>query len=139
MRAEKWFIGGSRIEIVRGFKYLGYHFASNNQPNDHIKVKLADATAAMGYTWSRVFRNKNINLENKWKLFNAVARIIHEYGVEIWGAFGGDETEILQNKFIKRVLSIPGSTPNYVLSTELGMVPAKVKQMDRQLSYLSRV
>lgn len=54
-----------------------------------------------------------MKLERKWNPFHVVSKIIHEYGVEICEAFGGDEAEIIKNKFIKQVLNISGGTTNY--------------------------
>lgn len=128
-----------KLEITSSFKYLGFYLEASNGTNRQIKGKTSDAAAAIGFTWARIFGNKSIPTTRKWNIFKAVAESILNYGVEIWGGRAGEDAEKLQNNFVRRTYGLPRGTPNYILTTELGVQPARINQLKRHLLYLQKV
>ena len=50
-----------------------------------------------------------------------------------------DQLQIVQLKFLKRILNLPSSTPNSFLFLELGVLPIEKEIHKRQLMYLHRI
>lgn len=61
---------------------------------------------------------KNITLTAKFDCFIAVARSIMCYGAQVWGYHEYDTIKQLLHFFIKRIIGLPQSTPNYKLYLE---------------------
>ena len=50
-----------------------------------------------------------------------------------------NKLKVMQQKFLKRIFSLPSSTPNSFLFLELGVLPIEVEINKRQLMYLHRI
>ena len=81
---------------------------------------------------------RNISLSAKWKLFLAVCRAIQTYGAQVWGFGIFEEVDKLQRYFIKRILKLPASTPNYALSFETGAEDGHFYTLDLHLRYVKK-
>ena len=60
------------------------------------------------------------------ELFTKLVKPILLYGCEIWGFGNIDVIERVQLKYIKHVLNLKSSTPNYIVYGEVGVYPLKI-------------
>ena len=73
------------------------------------------------------------------ELFNKLVKPIILYGCEIWGFGNVDVIERVQLKFIKYILKLKNSTPNYMVYRELGMMPLEIDIYTRIISYWGKI
>lgn len=117
---ERWFMNDLEVEIVSEYKYLGLIMSPQLSPQSHLKDRLQSAKCSLGSTWGNLMGNKAINLDTKFKVFEACARSVLCYGAQVWGFKEYDLVEKLQRFFLKRLIGLPDNTPNYMLLLETG-------------------
>ena len=120
--------------MVSEFKYLGILFSKNNS---FFKTKkhIADQGTKAVYSLFKKARNMQLPIDIQLELFNKLVKPILLYGCEVWG-FGNIEViERVQLKFMKYILKLKNSTPNYIVYGELGMMPLKIDIYTRMISY----
>ena len=118
-KVGRWWWGKEKIEEVKEIKYLGYIMKSNNKEDGHIRERVRKARIAMGWIWS--FGERKFKGDIRWrvKLFDSIVKGILLYGVEIWGYKEWKEVEKLQEKYLRWILKLDGTTPGYVVREEL--------------------
>jgi len=57
------------------------------------------------------------------------------YGAEVWGYGNLEIVERVQLKFLKYVLNMKKSTPNYMVYGETGFLPLKIDLENRIVAY----
>ena len=77
-------IEGSALEKVQCFRYLGSNISSNCRLDDEINYRISKASSAFGRLNSMVFHNKNLKLNTKVAVYNAVVISSLLYGSEAW-------------------------------------------------------
>lgn len=134
-----WTLGEEKIEIVNEYKYLGVILTYNLSLLKHLDLKLATAKNAINATWISYINNPKISILNKLKIFNAAARSIMFYSVQIWGFKQYDQVEKLFRFFIKKLLFLPRNTPNYMLHLETGLKTQFVETLRLHFNYINKV
>jgi len=119
----RWLFRGKEVEIVNSYKYLGVLFVSNGRFGQHLDGQLAVAKFAINQVYRKIFFFKACNIDSFFRIFNAVARSIMCYAAQVWGFHQYDVVERVFRFFLKKVLKLPGTTPNYVLFLETGQDP----------------
>lgn len=133
---EKWFYKGQEIEIVSEYTYLGVVLTPRLSFKRHVSSRITQAKAAINSTWKNFLQKNNINLEMKWKLFQAVCRSIQGYAAQVWGFGCFDEVDKLQRYFLKRILKLPESTPNYAIDIETNVESGHMYTLQLHLNYI---
>lgn len=106
----------------------------------HINEKIAKAKGALHTAWRNVMVNKSIPLGAKNHLFNSVSRSVLCYAAQVWG--GGlvaKQTNKLLNFYVKKLLSLPPSTPDYVIALETKLTPVSIYVQSLHYKYLLKV
>lgn len=81
----------------------------------------------------------HLSIDLHLELFNKLVKPILLYGCEIWG-FGNIEIiERVQLKFLKHILKLKTSTPNYMVYGEVGIMPLKIDIYTRMISYWGKI
>lgn len=80
-----WKWGPNKIEQVKSFNYLGFHFSQNGKFDLHIKETVKKANYAMNQVWSLGVRKFGFDFVRRLKLFDSLVKSMIMYGVEIWG------------------------------------------------------
>ena len=126
------------LEIVSEFKYLGVLFSKNNS---FFKTKkhIANQGKKAVYSLLKKAQNMQLPVDLQVELFNKLVKPILLYGCEIWGFGNIDVIERVQLMFIKRMLNLKNSTPNYMALGELGMMPLKIDIYTRMISYWGKI
>lgn len=118
-RGEEFRWSGSKIECVKNFKYLGVIFSRNGSWNEHVKYivkKTQVASEKLKWVWAKKYDE---SLRVRMTIMETCIRNIVLYGCEIWGVKERVEVERIQVKYLKRMLSLEKSTPDYIVLQEL--------------------
>lgn len=135
---EKWYFKGQDIEIVSEYNYLGVVFTPKLSFKSHVDRRIKQAKNAINSTWNNFLKKDNISLQMKWKIFLAVCRSIHGYAAQVWGFGHFDEVDKVQRFFLKRILKLPGNTPNYVIDLETNVEDGHIYTLQLHLHYIYR-
>ena len=134
----KFNYGSREIEIVNSYKYLGVEITFNLSYLKHLEAKLSASKLAINATWSKYINHPNISKENKLKIFHAASRSIMFYGAQIWGYKKYEVVEKLFRFFIKKMLFLPKTTPNYMLHIETGLSSLYIETLRLHFNYIKK-
>ena len=126
------------LELVKEYKYLGIYFCKNNSFFT-TKKYIADQATRAAYSLLAKARNMHLPIELQLELFDKLVKPILLYGCELWGFGSIDIIERVQLKFLKHVLKIKRSTPNYIVYGEVGVPPLKIDITARIISYWGKL
>lgn len=97
-KKEEWIWGEEKIEEVKDFKYLRFHFQKNGSTETHMRETVKKAMIAMTQVWGiRKFKN---NFERRIMLFSSLVGSIVLYAAEIWGWTEEEKLEKMHEKYI---------------------------------------
>lgn len=122
------------LEIVKEFKYLGIIFS---RTGSFLKAKkhLCDQAQKAMYGVIRKIRQFNLPVTCQLELFDKMVVPVLLYGCEVWGFEKLDSIERVHLKFLKHILCLKSSTPNYMVYGETGRFPLSVIVFTRMVSY----
>ena len=126
------------LETVSEYKYLGILFRKNNSFFT-TKKHIAEQGTKAAYSLLAKARNLHLPIDLQLELFEKLVKPILLYGCEIWGFGNIDVLERVQLNFIKRVLKVKRSTPNYIVYGETGIYPLKIEIESRVISYWGKL
>lgn len=109
---KTFYYKGEIIENVKEFKYLGIVLSRTGSFSKAKKHLCEQAQKAM-YGVIRKIRNFNLPLNCQFDLFDKVVLPVLLYGCEIWGFENLDIIERVHLKFLKTVLNLRSTTPNF--------------------------
>ena len=131
-------LNNSTLEIVKEFKYLGILFSKNNSFLA-TKKQIAEQGSRALYSLLRKSRNMQLPIDIQIELFNKLVKPILLYGCEVWGFGNLEIIERVQLKFLKYILNLKTSTPNYIVYGETGCYPIHVDIHTRMISYWAKL
>ena len=73
-----------------------------------------------------VFKQIELSVSDKCKLFDSLVGSIHNYSSEVWGTYYAKDVEIVYTKFCRWILNVNNSTNLSGLYREFGRVPMVV-------------
>ena len=133
-RREVWTYGGSEIEIVSSFNYLGIVLSSGGTYLKAINTLAGKGLKAMNCLFA-ITRTMEIPLNIMFNLFDSFVASILNYGCEIWGFARAERIEMVHKKFCKWVLNVKMQTNNLSLAGELGRFPLFIGRQVRIIKY----
>lgn len=83
----------------------------------------------------RKIRQFNLPVTCQLELFDKMVVPVLLYGCEVWGFEKLDSIERVHLKFLKHILCLKSSTPNYMVYGETGRFPLSVIVFTRMVSY----
>ena len=98
-----FYINNTKLEIVSSFKYLGMHFFKNGDWSRAQKRIASHATYAL-HNLFRLFKNVELPISEKCKLFDTLVGSILNYGGEILGQNEAKDIELIHTKFCRWIL-----------------------------------
>ena len=126
--------GGSQIEIVYDFKYLGVTFNHNN--NFVLAQKrLYDSASRAMFGLLKKCKNLTLPLEVKIELFDTLIAPILLYGSEVWFPKMNDLAMKLQLRYYKLILGLRKCTPTCMVLGEVGKLPLEIHAKLRMMTY----
>jgi hypothetical protein len=136
---EKWYLGETRLEVVKQYCYLGYIFTtmlSYKIGTSHLVVKGKRAV----YLLNKAFFNcKEMTQSIYFKVFEARVMSILLYSAEIWGLHRLDSLEKVHMLACKRYLGVPLISPNKMVYSELKRHPIYIYSVLRVIKYWFRL
>ena len=137
-------VGGTPIENVKDFSYLGFKISAKNcNFNTTIEDLSIKANRAIFAIQNKAKFSK-IPTEIALKIFNAQIVPILLYGSEVWGPYTNfdfhswDKAKIeqIQTQFLKRTLGCGVATTNIMIRAKTGIRPLLNQIIKRYISYL---
>ena len=116
--SKEWEWLGKEIEKVDKFNYLGYMMTSDNSDEEHIKTQVGKARAVMGKIWGIGEKLCKEDWVRRMMIFKTLVKSIIFYGEEVWGYKECEEVEKVKKIYVKWVLGLKRSTPDYITRRE---------------------
>lgn len=135
---DRWVFQGEQIDVVSEYKYLGVVLTPQMKFTKHILTRNTQAKSAINMTWKNFLEKDSISLQNKWNLYKAVCRSVQSYAAQVWGFSNFEAVDQLQHFFLKLVLRLPESTPNYALHIETEIEESHIFTLHLHMSYIFR-
>lgn len=79
-----FYVVDEKLSIVPSFKYLGSIISEDNSIDNEVQNRIKQASAAFGRLRRRVFQNKNLHLNTKICIYQAVCITTLLYSCEAW-------------------------------------------------------
>lgn len=137
-RNMRFMLRGEELQLTDSYNYLGLLIRYNCNFNLS-KKKLVEQSQKALYALYYKLRNVNIPSDLQFRLFDCMVAPILLYGSEIWGHENVDMIEKVHLSFLKRVLNVRSTTPNYMVYGETGRFPLKINIKTKLLCFWSRL
>ncbi|XP_076482362.1 uncharacterized protein LOC143303987 [Bombus vancouverensis nearcticus] len=134
-RQRKWKWGERELEKVDELRYLGYILQKNGSHEKHIQDRKKRATIATKKTWSvgeRIFKQ---DYKRRMKMVRALVESVALFGTEVWGWNMEERLDRIQRRYVKLILGLDMTTPNYILVEEWKLTEIKEKALRRAARY----
>ena len=130
--------GGSQLDVVDDYTYLGTVFNYNGSFNKAIKKQVSQARRAM---FNLICKAKKLclPLDIQCALFDQLVVPILLYGSEIWGFCNLDSIEMFHKKFLKSILKLNRGTANCMVYGELGRFSLISTVEKRLINFWARI
>eukprot|EP00745_Piridium_sociabile_P022013 TRINITY_DN34072_c0_g1_i3.p1 TRINITY_DN34072_c0_g1~~TRINITY_DN34072_c0_g1_i3.p1 ORF type:complete len:362 (+),score=-8.76 TRINITY_DN34072_c0_g1_i3:191-1276(+) len=132
---EKWYYGNRKISVVNAYKYLGLYVSTKLSFTFACQDLVSKGKRAVMKILQLLYKFENDSVKLFFKLFDAQAQPIVQYGAEIWGLESGHEVDKLHLFAMKRFLHVDGRTPNDLIYGELGRFPIYLNSYIKCISY----
>ena len=144
-RREKWYYGGTRLEVVNNYKYLGFTMTTKLST----EVALAEYAGRAKNRIISIFRALHklgpIDVNLFFRLFDAQVKPILLYAAEVWGSRqteGKDKPHMIERIHMyacKRLLGVSMKTPNSLIYAELNRFPLTIDSIMRCIKYWGKI
>ena len=121
----EFYLDNVKLELVTSFKYLGIHFFKNGNWFRTQKRLAQHGTFAL-HNLFLLFKQTELPISEKCKLYDALVGSVLNYSSEVWGMHETRDIEIVHTKFCRRILGVRRSTNLCGIYGELGHVPLNV-------------
>lgn len=125
--------------MVNRYKYLGVVLTPRLSFLPHLEDRVSQAKIGINRVWSNFILNRNVPLSSKYRVFGSISRAVVCYGAQVWGFQSYDVLEKFQRFFIRKLFSLPSSSPNYMLAIETAMEPLECFTLHLHLKYCLKV
>ena len=136
-------IGGAPIKNVQSVKYLGSMLTADCSLENEIQNRIRQASASYGKFSARVFKNRDLSITTKVKVYRAICLSILLYSCESWTLYRG-QLRRLEAFHIRSLQSILGITwkdkmPHVTILQRTNSTSIEAMIMTRQLSWTGHV
>lgn len=132
-------LGKSEIKITPTYTYLGVLISSSGKFSQMARKSLKKGYAAI-HSVVRILRQaKPATTAAAERMFDATVIATALYGCEVWGASYSSVLEPLLTVFLKKMLSLPSSTPGHYLRVETGMKSIGCRIFERTLAWWIKI
>lgn len=136
---ETWHLGGSPIEVVNSYSYLGIYFTTRMSFTSSTTPFVAKAKKVCNDILRSLNLLKCYNLSVFLKLFDAKVQPILSYGCELWGVHDLTDIEGVHTYALKRFLSVSLHCSNMTIYGDTGRYPLSICHKIRSLKYWFRI
>ena len=129
-----FYINNTKLDLVSSFKYLGMHFFKNGNWY-RVQKRIASHASYALHNLFGLFKQIELPISEKCKLFDTFVGSILNYGGEILGLNEAKDIELIHSKFYRWILHVRKSTNLTGLYGELGRVPFIIQRKIRMINY----
>ena len=122
------------LDIENDYKYLGVLFSRSGTFFSAKKLLAGQAENAM-YSLIKKSRSLMLPKDLQIELFEKMVQPILLYGSEVWGFANLDVLERVVLKYLKLILNMKTSTPNFIVYGETGVYPIYIDIYCRMISF----
>jgi hypothetical protein len=137
-RYEQFKYGGTDIETVQQFRYLGIEFNYNGKFQIAMKQLFQQSQRAM-FSILAKSRKLGLPIDIQLQMFDHIVTPILLYGVEAWGHENTGIIEKLHLRFCRILLNANKNTAKCMIYGELGRTDLNVKIKGRMVSYWAKM
>ncbi|XP_068233383.1 uncharacterized protein [Palaemon carinicauda] len=96
--------GGSKLEAVSTFKYLGSTITSHNMIQEEVRLRIAAGTRC-SWALDNILRSRNLSRPTKTQIYTAIIRPVVLYRCETWALTRQLENilEVFQRSILRRI------------------------------------
>lgn len=134
-----FFYNSAPLEIVNKYVYLGLPLTSSGMFLEAAKHCVSRSKIAVNTVLSLISQKKIYSWESYIRLFNSIVVGTLTYAVPVWGLNYPELAERVQIYFVKKILSLTKTTPDYLVRCETGMVHTSLSILKHTLRWLLRV
>ena len=132
------------LKVEEETRYLGDMFNAQGNNKTLIKDRTAKATRCLVSCFAECFAvTKGCKaIRSLLLLYKTVYIPTVIFNSESWDNLSNQDLaqlQVIQLRFLKRILQVPKSTPNCLVFMELGVVPIKYEIKSRQLNFLHQI
>lgn len=131
-------LNGKELDYTDTYSYLGILFQYNGSFNA-AKKKLVEQSQKALYAVYYKIRNLRLPIDLQLKIFDSLVSPILLYGSEVLGIGKNDNIEKVHLQFMKKILGVRITTPNFLVYGELGRYPLYINIKIRMLCFWSRL
>lgn len=131
-KTDRRWTWGEDLEKVKEMRYLGYIVQKNGGAEKHMEERKRPATIAMRQTWSLGERTFKEDYKRRVSMFESLVSSVALFGAEIWGWKEEEKLDTIQRKYVKWILGLDKTTPNYIVEEETRIKSLKIEAMKRQ-------
>lgn len=137
---ERWFLNGSPLNVVNGYKYLGIVFSTKVSFDIACKDLGSRGKKAFLSVIRSLYQYKNNSLDLFLKLFDAQIQPVLQYGSELWGLDkAAHQCEKVHLFALKKFLNVEKRTPNDLVYGELNRYPILINSAMNCIRYWLRI
>lgn len=134
----KLILNGVALDYVDSYSYLGVLFHYNGRFLAAKKKLIEQAQKALYAVYYKI-RNLKLPIDLQLKIFDSLVTPILLYGSEVMGIEKYDNIEKVHLQFMKRILGVRISTPNFFVYGELGRYPLNINISIKMLCFWARL
>jgi hypothetical protein len=127
------------VEQVDSYTYLGVTFHRNGNFKFALKEFKEKATAAIYKVLSIIRKSGVPPLSTQFKLFNSICRSTLLYASPIWAMKHIDELDKIQLRFLKKLLRLPPTAPDYFVRLETGARDTRLQFLSDTIGFWGRI
>ena len=120
--------GGSNIQVVNKYKYLGLWFTDNIDLKYMAEQVAASAQRALGMLIAKSKAVGGFPHACFEKLYNSLVQSIIDYGASVWGHRDFSCIQAVQHRAVRSFLGVNKTTANAAVMGEVGWIPQRVSQ-----------
>ena len=134
-KGEKWFLEGTKLDVVNMYKYLGYMFTTrlslNTAQEDLCTRGKQKSLHILKAMWSLQCMKTNVFI----RMLDAQVVPTLLYGAEVWGIENSRKVETVHTFALKKFLGLSTRTPNHMVYGDLGRFPLHLSACVRAIKY----
>ena len=138
-RAEKWYYGREKIEVVNSYKYLGFTFTTKLSTDIALAEFAGRAKKKIVIIFKTLYKLGQIDVKTFFQLFDVQVKPMLLYAAEIWGATKYEVIEKTHMFACKKLLGVSARTPNTFIYAELNRYPLFIDSQIRVLKYWQKL
>jgi len=134
-RHEKWYYGGTFLEVVNSYKYLGFDFTIKISMTSSTSSFIIKAKSALNLLLRSLSSIDCHEISIFFTLFDTKVLPILSYSSEISGIYSIEGIEQVHTVAIKRFLNVSSHCSNSIIYGETGRVSLYINHIISSLKY----